>query len=246
MAVTGHFVSDLHLFSRRSSGLERWTQWWSEAEQADVLVLGGDIFDFRWSRLHTFRDTLRAARKWLEELLAEHTHGRVVYLLGNHDCSSDFQEILNDIAQEFTRFSWASEVWQLGDCVFLHGDILDAGTDARDLQSYRAQFEESIPRGKVANALYDIVVGSHIHRVPPRIRHRPKTVCKKLTAYLSQSAGCDLSNVKQVYFGHTHVPMQGYEYNAMRFYNAGSGVRHMGFSPHSFLSLGHARDSSQA
>ena len=236
MTVRGHFVSDLHLFSRRSSGLERWNEWWADAEQADLLVLGGDIFDFRWSRLQNLSETLFAAQKWLEELLAEHSHGKVVYLLGNHDCAPEFQSVLDQIAEQYTRFEWAHEVWQSGDCIFLHGDILDAGKSSKDLARYRGSFHEAIPRGKVANTLYDIVVQSRLHRVPPRIRHRPKVVCKNLSQYLSRMHDCDLSKATQVYFGHTHVPMLGFEYDTVKFYNAGSGVRHMGFSPHSFIS----------
>jgi len=236
MTVQGHFISDLHLFSRRSIGLERWNQWWLDAEQADLLVLGGDIFDFRWSRLKNLSETLLAARQWLEELMTVHSHGKVVYLLGNHDCSPDFKSLLDQIAKQFVRFEWAPEVWQTGDCIFLHGDILDAGTTSKDLERYRGGFYEAIPRGKVANTLYDIVVQSRLHCVPPQFRHRPKNVCRKLTAYLSKHKSCDLSIAKQVYFGHTHVPMFGYEYDSILFYNAGSGVRHLAFSPHSFTS----------
>ena len=48
-----HFVSDLHLFSKRSSGPQVQRAIEAAVARSDTFVLGGDIFDFRWSELES-------------------------------------------------------------------------------------------------------------------------------------------------------------------------------------------------
>ncbi len=230
--IHGHFLSDLHLFSKRSCGLDRWKYWWKELQRDDVIVLGGDIFDFRWSRYRKLSDSLDAASDWLEMVIKTHADGKVVYLLGNHDCSPDFQQVLTRLADRYSQFEWHEEVWQFGDCVFLHGDILDAGATSEDLHNYRSGFEHDQPRGPVANSLYEIAIHSRVHRLAPTLIHRPRIVCSKLQRYLTDVEHCDLTAARRIYFGHTHVPMRGHRADHLTFYNSGSGVRLMDFSPH--------------
>jgi len=65
--MTGFFLSDLHLFSRRSIGQQRWEQYADSIAAAESIVLGGDMFDFRWSHLGALEATLDAAATWLEK-----------------------------------------------------------------------------------------------------------------------------------------------------------------------------------
>ncbi len=46
-----YFVSDLHLFANRSDAHRYLEEIALAASQAEAFVLGGDIFDFRWSRI---------------------------------------------------------------------------------------------------------------------------------------------------------------------------------------------------
>ena len=50
-----YFVSDLHLFANRSNAHRYLEEIALAASQAEVFVLGGDIFDFRWSRIPILR-----------------------------------------------------------------------------------------------------------------------------------------------------------------------------------------------
>ena len=79
-----YFVSDLHLFANRSNAHRYLAQIAIAASQADVFVLGGDIFDFRWSSLPTARAVGRAA-EWLDALLASSPACQFHLVLGNHD-----------------------------------------------------------------------------------------------------------------------------------------------------------------
>ena len=87
------FVSDLHLFARRSEAPRYAEAIRTAARRSAVLVLGGDIFDFSWSTLPTVEDTVEAAFHWLQHLAAEHPHCQIHYLLGNHDYCQPFLEL---------------------------------------------------------------------------------------------------------------------------------------------------------
>ena len=50
-AIRGMAVSDLHLFAYRSAGEEYFNSLRPQLNATDILVLNGDIFDFRWSTL---------------------------------------------------------------------------------------------------------------------------------------------------------------------------------------------------
>ena len=65
----GVFVSDLHLFSPRSAAQAVPDQLAQVSAADQCIVLGGDIFDFRWSIRGSHELTLSAAIHWLEELL---------------------------------------------------------------------------------------------------------------------------------------------------------------------------------
>jgi UDP-2,3-diacylglucosamine hydrolase len=87
--MKGAFVSDLHLFSQRSIGQKHWEELHATLRNVNFLVLGGDIFDFRWSHFADPRSTTEAAEEWLSSLLSKHSHLRVAYVLGNHENDSN-------------------------------------------------------------------------------------------------------------------------------------------------------------
>ena len=55
-------------------------------DSESCIVLGGDIFDFRWSDLGSHDDSLKQAQDWLEHLINHAGQAQVVFLPGNHDC----------------------------------------------------------------------------------------------------------------------------------------------------------------
>ncbi len=59
--MNGLFISDLHLFSQRSIGQWHWEQQLASIESAEAVVLGGDIFDIRWSQRGNLDATIAAA-----------------------------------------------------------------------------------------------------------------------------------------------------------------------------------------
>ncbi len=142
------FVSDLHLFSPRSSADTDPVWLCKRYPDKQLLVLGGDIFDFRWSRLGSIADSLAAAERWLAQL-CDAWPSRIVYLPGNHDCLDDFLLTLNRIGQQSDQFEWHFHEAVFGDTLCLHGDVIDAGR-VGNLARYRDRFQHTDPQPPVA------------------------------------------------------------------------------------------------
>jgi UDP-2,3-diacylglucosamine pyrophosphatase LpxH len=227
----GVFVSDLHVFSGRSVGESLPSGLQTAFPEANLLVLGGDIFDFKWSSLGG-PATLLAAEKWLQSLL-DQWHGEVIFLAGNHDCLPKFFGTLSQIAHRCERFTWHRHHLQLGDAVFLHGDVLDAGHDLAKLDSYRDQFHPTASQSRFSRRAYGAIVAMRIHRMAPQLRHRELHTCRRLHGLLPQLVAAP-SKVRRVFFGHTHVSVAGREVNGVKFFNPGAAIRHIAFEPVQF------------
>ena len=232
--MNGLFLSDLHLFSRRSIGQARWEESESAVRGADVIVLGGDMFDLRWSQLGTMAETIKAAEDWLLKAIALNPDARWVFLPGNHDCHPEMLLRLAGISDRVETFELQTHHWRIDGHVFLHGDVLDARRHPRGLVGYREKFHEDRSKGGFANLLYSAVIFSRLHGVVPRIRHTTDQTCAALLDYLEKDCSISRDDVQAIYFGHTHVPIVGHEYNGVTFHNPGSGIRHLSFAPVTF------------
>ncbi len=227
----GIFVSDLHVFSGRSVGESLGNGLQANHRRANLLVLGGDIFDFKWSSM-TAAGTLLAAEKWLQSLLQQ-WDGEVVFLAGNHDCAPNFLQVLQEVASRNARFTWHDHQVQMGDSLFLHGDVLDAGQHVSQLASYRDKFHPFSHQSKISRQAYSALVAMRIHRMAPKLRHRPTLTGLKLHRLLPQLVERP-EEVRQVFYGHTHVGVGGLEVNGVSFSNPGAAIRHIEFKPIEF------------
>ena len=232
--LNGLFISDLHLFSQRSIGQRYWNQNRALVSAAKVVVLGGDIFDIRWSQLGSLDTTIHAATEWIESAISLNPTANWVYLLGNHDCHPGITKMLKCLADQHDNFIWSSTVWRNGRSVFLHGDVLDGERHIGGLHAYRAKFHEDRQIGRIGNLLYSAVIQTRLHGLIPRLRHTQKKTCQRLISYLERQSEGFLDDIDSIYFGHTHVPMDGYQFDRFQFYNAGSGIRHLKLIPAMF------------
>ena len=227
----GVFVSDLHVFSGRSVGESLPKELPLAFPDASLLVLGGDIFDFKWSHLGE-SGTLLAAEKWLMTML-EQWQGKVMFLAGNHDCLPKFFDVMNDVANRCDRFSWHDHHVQLGDALFLHGDVLDAGNHVSMLADYRYKFHPTSSQTALSRRAYSAIVAMRLHRMAPKLRHRQVQTCQKLYNFLPQLVETP-KLVRRVFYGHTHVSVAGCEFQGVQFFNPGAAVRHIAFRPIQF------------
>jgi UDP-2,3-diacylglucosamine hydrolase len=230
----GVFVSDLHLFSSRSAPglIKRELQKYSDEDQC--IVLGGDIFDFRWSDKGGFEPTIQAASDWLENLLKNTGDCQIIFLPGNHDSHPEFLAHLDQIARGEERFEWHEHLVRLKNCLFLHGDILDAGLDENRLAEYRNLFHHEGEPSKVLDRSYDLAVAMRVHKLIPRVRRRKSKTCDLIGQALKNVDVQEMQKVDQVYFGHTHQPILGLEQGGLTYFNPGAALKHMRYHMHDF------------
>ncbi|MEZ6135994.1 MAG: hypothetical protein R3C53_13925 [Pirellulaceae bacterium] len=95
---------------------------------------------------------------------------------------------------------------------YFYGDVLDAGS-VEQLPEYPAQIPPRTPQSTMAQRAYDAAVGI-IHSSCHWCAHRPKRTCAQM-----RSIPRDSCSPVTVYFGHTHVAIDGLELDEIRFYN---------------------------
>ncbi len=217
------FVSDLHLFSHRTRGHLIEADIVAAARRSRVCVLGGDIFDFKWSSLPSTAATVNAAVAWLKRLIEQVPECQFHFVLGNHDDHPALVAQLPGLATAYTNFYWDRFYLRLGDAIFLHGDAADHRVSVDVLRIRRERFSHD-PRRKWAHGLYTLVVRTHLHRVIPLAVYPPATVANRLLKYLREIGHGPENGVRQVCFGHTHRPVQDYHWGGLVFHNGGAPI----------------------
>ncbi len=236
MAGTGYnsgmskcfFVSDLHLFANRSNGHRYLEQIAGTASRADVFVLGGDIFDFRWSRIPTLKAVQRAVQ-WLAELTSACPGCHFHLVLGNHDYHQALIDRLHDLEKQVVNLSWHRYYVRLGSSVFLHGDVADKEMDARMLAEAREEWLDARRRGPFLSMLYDVVVLTRLHKPFPHLVYTKRIVVRRILKYLESIGEGPGDGVRDVYFGHTHRKLSNYHYRGLAFHNGGAPIKGVKF-----------------
>lgn len=217
------FVSDLHLFASRSSAFRHFDALVHAARQSDQFVLGGDIFDFRWSSHPTAEATADAAMEWLEDFLNCTSNCRVHFLLGNHDDHPLLHARLPKLKEACERFEWSRFYYRLGNTLFLHGDVADRTMTAACLERQRNAFHHGT-RSPLQHRLYDLAVRAHLHRLAPPAVYPRKRVALRILSYMHHIGHGAESGVEHVCFGHTHRPVDHYKLGHVTFHNCGAPI----------------------
>jgi UDP-2,3-diacylglucosamine pyrophosphatase LpxH len=217
------FVSDLHLFARRSTAEYHVDDIVAVANGSDICVLGGDIFDFRWSTLPSEEATAEAAVQWLREFNEKTNACTVHFLMGNHDDHPLLLKHLPELERQAETFEWSRFFYRLGNTVFLHGDVADRTMTAACLEKQRQQFHHG-RRSEMHHRLYDIAVKAQLHRITPPAVYPCKKVTKRILNYLIQIGHGPETGVEHVCFGHTHRPVDNYRLGGVTFHNCGAPI----------------------
>ena len=217
------FVADLHLFSRRSRGHLCEDAIVAAARRSRVCVLGGDIFDFKWSSHNSVEASIAAAEVWLRQLIEQVPECQFHFVLGNHDDHPQLVSRLPALATEYANFFWDRFYLRLGDAVFLHGDAADRRMSVESLRQRRDRFVHH-PRQPWAHRLYGLIVGAQMHRLIPHAVYRPAIVADRLLNYLSEIGHGAQDGVQHVCFGHTHRPITDYQPGGLTFHNGGAPI----------------------
>jgi len=223
-------VSDLHLFCRRSLAERHMPVIERAADDADDFVLNGDIFDFRWSVYPTAVETAREAVRWLERLAQRRPECRFHYVLGNHDHVQVFIDQLADLAARMPNLTWDPYYVRIGKALFLHGDCVVWKMGAQGLEEFRRGWLEEESRGEFVNKVYDAAFRTRVHCAISRMFYPRTRVIARLAHYLDDIGHGAGSDTKSVYFGHTHLAIDGLEHRGQRFYNGGAPMPGLQFN----------------
>lgn len=224
------FVSDLHLCSRRSLAVQHVGAIHAAAARADTFVLGGDIFDFRWSTLPTADATVRHAMRWLDELVGSHPQTQFHFVQGNHDCNRRFVAALTAYSGTRSNLAVHPFVLRLGKAVFLHGDAADHPVMSEQrLMHRREHWSRDETRSQVRHVLYDLAVTARLHRIAGKVAHPRRRVVHRILGYLKRVGHGPETGVEHVYFGHTHDAVRDYRYRGVTFYNPGAPMPGLDF-----------------
>ena len=195
-----------------------------------TVVLGGDIFDFKWSTYETLDHSLDSAERWLGELYDRSNDCRFHFVLGNHDCHPRFIERLKRFSQCRDRFYWHRYFVRIDHCLFLHGDVVAKGAhDHFVLETLRRKHHYKKNKPKVSHLAYDLVVKTRMHRVA-MFAIREEVVLQRIRGYAESIGHGPDEGVTDVFFGHTHIRIDGIEYTDFGFITAAarSMVCHLG------------------
>jgi UDP-2,3-diacylglucosamine hydrolase len=232
--LKAYFLSDLHLFASRSCAAEMQNAIHAAAEESRTLVLGGDIFDFRWSRWKDHARTIQESTLWLEQLLSVNSNCQIHYLLGNHDASQAFIKELMQLSQSYANLTWHPHLLRLQDCVFLHGDVIDAKLPLAEdfhqqLDALRRRKDERSAPPEFHHTLYDAAVKTNMHRWVSQVANPKTKVLDRVARYLEWAGHGASEGVQNVFFGHTHRRLDDTPYAGMRFHNPGASIKGLEF-----------------
>ena len=230
MPLHNYFVSDLHMFSRRSQAAAHQATIHAAADRAKTFVLGGDVFDFRWSTLGSVDETVDRAIGWLDELVASHRQCDFHFVLGNHDFNRRFLTALDTYSIAAPNLSVHHYYLRLGKSVFLHGDVADKpGLCPEKLRHRREHWLRDETRSPFRHMLYDLAVHANLHRVAGRVVHPRWRVATRIWHYLNHIGHGAPSGLEHVYFGHTHESLANYRYGGLTFHNGGAPMAGLDF-----------------
>ena len=205
-------------------------------EGTEVLVLNGDLVDFRWSGYPSEKETMEAALRWVEGVI-ERFEGRAVhYVLGNHDCGLGYREELERLASKHAGFDWNEFRLELGRNLFLHGDCANRRMGGEDLVRFREAWSADRPKGRLSKALYDCVDAMGISESFHRWYFPKAKTVARVAYHLDEVRPEWREEIDHCFFGHTHRPFEGHRHEGVEFHNTGSGIRGMGFRPLTFNS----------
>jgi len=230
----GLVISDLHLFSRRSRAEELLAGMKGEIIAADILVLNGDVFDFRWSALPDMRATINASLDWLDGLVALRMGRPTHYLLGNHDCVTGFTEQLSGFAQARPSLICHESFHHLGRNLFLHGDCANRRMDGASHRRFRETWSRDRQRSALSGALYDAADALGASRKVHDLWFPQRTTVRRVAHHLDHILPGWREEIDHCYFGHTHLPFTGHGHDGVMFHNTGSAIRDMEFQPLAF------------
>ncbi len=223
-------VSDLHMFCQRSHWEVHLPAIEAAAAAADLFVFNGDTFDFKWTTLNSVEQTIQAAVDYLEDLAIRFPSCQFHVNLGNHDHVQGFIDALAELAGRTKNLSWHPYYLRIANTLFIHGDAATRKMNQAQLEAYRANWLHHKKQGKMKNRVYDAAFKAGAHLAVSRLAHPHRRTLQRVHSYIHDIGHGEPEGVENVYFGHTHVAVDGARYGGVTFHNGGAPMRGMTFN----------------
>jgi UDP-2,3-diacylglucosamine pyrophosphatase LpxH len=219
----GSTVSDLHLFSHHSRPARYLAGIQDAASASSVFVLNGDIFDFKWSEHGVFSRSVKAAVRFLEELLDGAPDCRFKVILGNHDAVPPYMEALDELEARHENLEWHEFAVCVQDRIFLHGDVIHAGCTNDAVRRFRGKLQRPANGHALQRIAHSAVHRSHVPWVALRMVPK-RMLASRILAYLEHEDWLSEKAVRHIHFGHTHNDFEDFRYRGFLFHNCGSAT----------------------
>jgi UDP-2,3-diacylglucosamine hydrolase len=95
---------------------------------------------------------------------------------------------------------------------------------AQMLEQRRAKWTNHRTPGRYQSRAYDLVVKTRAHMLVPRAVYPRRVVARRIISYLEDINQGPDRGVRQVCFGHTHLPVIDYHYGGLCFHNGGAPI----------------------
>ncbi len=214
----GYVISDFHFLSEQDLKGPAGDKLESLAREADFLVIAGDMLDFR--RLQDQSNQLmHDAIVYLDALLTRNPDCRVFYVLGNHDGLAFLHDALKELSARRANFEVCPVSLRFGDRLFFHGDLPFEKHLPEPLERPRVMRDKRPKR--LRGRCYLLILRWRLHRGPFTWFLQWFTATG-ITRWLGRTPDEYRRGIREVYFGHIHLPFAGYRKNGMVFHNSGS------------------------
>jgi len=155
--------------------------------------------------------------------VTEHPECQFHFVMGNHDHHDEFEVELCRLADSRENLDWHPFYLRRGNAVFLHGDVADGNfRDQERLLRSRRRWAKSTTKKPWQHSLYDLAINARLHKAAASVVYHRRRVTRRILKYLDHIDHGPESGVEHVYFGHTHVAMNGYRRGGVRFHNGGA------------------------
>jgi UDP-2,3-diacylglucosamine pyrophosphatase LpxH len=230
--TNGYVVSDLHIFGCSSLYEHHLPSFYQAVSQHSTIVLNGDTFDYKRSKYQTASETTTHALRWLTELLERSPHATFHYVVGNHDCQIELLESISNLTHSRGTIHLHQSHVRLGSNLFLHGDVLDLASPNQSITDLRQRYSTMEP-SMLSKVFAQAVTYLRLNAIE-YVRHSSQSLAQRILDYLQATYPDELQGVRAIYFGHTHVPVNGFKLDGIEFYNTGSLIRGLRWKPLEF------------
>jgi UDP-2,3-diacylglucosamine hydrolase len=229
---SGFVVSDLHLFSPCSRHKKLLPEFYTRCSQHSVVVLNGDTFEMKRSKLKSTDKVTDQCTTWLRELCKKNESTQFYYVIGNHDAQRQIMQEINNVAQDVSNLIVIPHILTIGSTLFIHGDVIEPGALEMGVSSVREKYRETTP-SKLSLFLATVVTSLRLNSVE-YIRHNKSALAATLLSYINRHEPDRLNSIKTIFFGHTHVPFRDFQFEGITFHNTGSFIKGLQWNPMEF------------